>query len=164
MELAASRRSSSRVKPCSVCAKRNRWRDRNREGGIVGVERDQQAAIEVFARDGQRRKADAGADVGGGVQFEGNVVRFQFFNESCILDAESACPMRSEPMESASQMASGPWFRQRGLSAQAGARSFGVGRRNGSSRLGAHRRQSDATMEDSGATRALRKTRSALQR
>ncbi len=43
------------------------------EGGIVGVERDQQAEIEVVAQGmGGKGGADAGADVGGGVQLEGN--------------------------------------------------------------------------------------------
>ena len=47
------------------------------EGGIVGVERDQQAAIEVAAQGmGGERGADAGADVGGGIQFEWSAPRF----------------------------------------------------------------------------------------
>ena len=47
------------------------------EGGIVGVERDQQAAIEVLAQGvGGEGGADAGADVGCGVQFKRCAPRF----------------------------------------------------------------------------------------
>ena len=99
------------------------------EGGIVGVERDQQAAIEVFAEGMvSEGRADAGADVGGGVQFEGNVVRFQFFNESCILDGGKRVP--NALGTDGKRLPDG--LGARGFAsvvcqAQAGARSFGVG-------------------------------------
>jgi hypothetical protein len=42
------------------------------EGGIVGVEGDQEAAIEVAAEGmGGEGRTDAGADIGGGVELEG---------------------------------------------------------------------------------------------
>ena len=41
------------------------------EGGIVGVERDQEAAIEVAAEGmGGEGRADAGADIGSGIELQ----------------------------------------------------------------------------------------------
>ena len=81
-----------------------------KEGGIVGVERDQEAAIEVAAEGmGSEGRADAGADVGGGIELEGHSPCPQVLDEILVLrSADRAWPMRSEPIESASQMASGP--------------------------------------------------------
>ena len=58
---------------------------RGEEGGIVGVERDQEAGIEVAAqRMLGKGGADAGADVRGGVELERNATGFEVFNQSRI--------------------------------------------------------------------------------
>ena len=79
------------------------------EGGVVGVEGDQQSRIEVAAQRVMRKgRANAGADVGGGIQLEGDALGTNSAMRAGSSMAESAWPMRSEPMESASRMASGP--------------------------------------------------------
>ena len=78
MELAASWRSSSRCESLLGMREQELVGEIGAEkGGIVGVEGNEQAEIEVAAqRMVGKGGADAGADVGGGVQLERGAPHF----------------------------------------------------------------------------------------
>ena len=68
------------------------------EGGVVRVERNQQARIEIAAQGVRgKRGANAGSYIGGGIEFEGRTAGFEFFNQrgvenggECVADALGA--------------------------------------------------------------------------
>ena len=88
MELAANWRSSSRVNPCWVWARRNSLtRSEPKKAGSSELRGDEEAAIEILAQGvGGEGGADAGADVGGWVEFECGAARFQVLEKSLILN------------------------------------------------------------------------------
>ena len=88
MELAASRRSSSRVKPCSVWASRySLARSEPKKAGSSELSVTRRPRIEVAAqRMGGKRGADAGADVRRGVQFQGRAPHLQLLEQRWVLN------------------------------------------------------------------------------
>ena len=83
---------------------------RSEECRVVGVEGDQQPGIEVAPqRVSGKRGTNAGADVGGRIELERNPAAPSIPSISpASWMADSACPIRSDPIDSASRMASGP--------------------------------------------------------
>jgi hypothetical protein len=88
MELAASWRSSSRVNPCSVWASRySLATSEPKNAGSSELSVTSRPRVEVAAqRVVGKRRADAGANIGSGVELEGRAAGFQFLNQRGVLN------------------------------------------------------------------------------
>ena len=136
MELAASWRSSSRVKACSVCASRYSLATSEQKARIIQIDHPAGGYVEGPAAGVSGEKwANAGADVGGGIQLQRGAPHFQLLDKVRVLNSRErmAEPLGADGESFADRFGRGGLAGMVG-EAQAGSACFGI---EGTKRLGA---------------------------